>query len=83
MNLLGAEPFAAVFGKKALRKRPKVVATTVEELRDAVDKSAGMSARTRARMYVCASVCLCVFVCVYVCMCVCACLFVCLFVCLV
>ena len=40
MNLLGAEPFGVVFGKKAIRKRPKVAATSVEELRMAVDKSA-------------------------------------------
>ena len=40
MDLLGAEPFATTFGKSAVRKRPKVTATSVEELATVVDKEA-------------------------------------------
>jgi len=49
MDLLGAEPFSATFGSKAVRKRPKLAATSVEELLSTVSKAEGAFPRARAR----------------------------------
>jgi len=47
MDLLGAEPFSATFGGKAVRKRPKLAATSVEELLSTVSKAEGAQPRAR------------------------------------
>jgi nuclear GTP-binding protein len=42
MNLTETEAFSQTFGPKAQRKRPKIAASTMEELSETIDKIHGM-----------------------------------------